>query len=263
MAPGRDPHGWLEQSEAPEVAQWVAAQNERTLQAYARGEVFETLVQRPVDDALSPDQLVVPRRHNDWAYDFRQDEAHPLGIWRRYSWADWLAGTPQWQTLLDLGKLNEDEEVDWSWRGDALCYPDNDRALLSLSPGGGDTTVLREFDLVELAFVEDGFNVDIDGKHGGSWIDRDTVYFEWDAREGDTHHPSVTQAGLPRKVRRWSRGTALEDAPVVFSCLPGDIGASVSFNIESQRHLATRHQLRRRHDQLARRRHLAAIRGAA
>jgi prolyl oligopeptidase len=237
---GDDPFGWLEQSETPEVAAWVAAQNDRTLHAYARGEAFETLVQRLVDDALSPDQLVVPTRHGEWAHDFRQDEAHPLGIWRRCRWADWLAGTPAWQTLLDLDALSEDEDVDWSWHGASVHYPDRERALLFLSPGGGDAIVVREFDLVSLAFVDDGFNVEADGKHGASWIDRDTIYFEWDASEGDTNHPSVTQSGYPREVRRWSRGTALEDAPVVFSCLPGDISASASFDVESQRHFAMR-----------------------
>jgi prolyl oligopeptidase len=237
---GDDPQGWLEQSETPEVAAWVAAQNHRTLQAYAQGEAFETLVQRFVDEALSPDQLVVPTRHGDWAHDFRQDEAHPLGIWRRCQWTAWLAGEPQWQTLLDLDELSETEEVDWSWHGASVHYPDRERALLFLSPGGGDAIVIREFDLVSLSFVEDGFNIEADGKHGASWIDRDTIYFEWDASEGDTSHPSVTRSGYPREVRRWSRGTLLEDAPVVFSCEPGDISASASYDLESHRHFAFR-----------------------
>ncbi len=218
----------------------MAEQNAGTLHAYAHGAPFDTLLQRFVDEALSPDQLIVPTRHGDWAHDFRQDEAHPIGIWRRSRWADWLAGRPQWQTLVDLDALSETEDVDWSWQSASVRYPDRERALLFLSPGGGDATVVREFDLVTLTFVEDGFNVETIGKHGANWIDRDTVYFEWDPSEGDTAHPAVTRSGYPREVRRWSRGTRLEDAPVVFRCEADDISASVLFDVKSRRHFAFR-----------------------
>ncbi len=78
-SPGDDPHEWLEHCETPRVAAWVAEQNAGTLHAYAHGAPFDTLLQRFVDEALSPDQLIVPTRHGDWAHDFRQDEAHPIG----------------------------------------------------------------------------------------------------------------------------------------------------------------------------------------
>ena len=235
-----DAYAWLEDSDDKRVSSWVATQNARTLTAFAHGDGFETLVKRLVDDALSPDQLVVPTRHGDWAHDFRQDEAHPLGIWRRAGWNDWLAGAPTWQTLLDLDELSEDEEVDWAWHGASVLYPDRDRALLFLSPGGGDAIVIREFDLNTLDFVVDGFHIDAVGKHGASWIDRDTLYLEWDPSDGDTRHPSVTRSGYPREVRRWSRGATPADAPVVFACEPGDISASASFDVESGRHFAFR-----------------------
>ena len=235
-----DPYDWLEQSDTERVAQWVEQQNSRTLERFGHGAAFETLVQRLVDEALSPDQLVIPTRHGDWGHDFRQDEDHPLGIWRRTRWTQWLAGTPDWQTLLDLDELSEDEEIDWAWHGASVLYPDRDRALVFLSPGGGDAIVIREFDLVAAQFVTDGFHIEAVGKHGASWIDRDTVYLEWDASDGDTSHASVTRSGYPREVRRWSRGTDPADARVVFACEPGDISASASFDVESQRHFAFR-----------------------
>ncbi|CAM2149455.1 prolyl oligopeptidase [Pararobbsia alpina] len=235
-----DAYGWLEDSDAKPVSEWVSAQNTRTLTEFAHGDGFETLVRRLVDEALSPDQLVIPTRHGDWAHDFRQDEAHPLGIWRRTRWDAWLAGTPEWQTLLDLDALSEDEEVDWAWHGASVLYPDRDRALIFLSPGGGDAIVIREFDLVKHEFVTHGFHIDQVGKHGASWIDRDTLYLEWDPSDGDTTHPSVTRSGYPREVRKWSRGTTPDDARVVFACEPGDISASASFDVESQRHFAFR-----------------------
>ncbi|WP_147432417.1 prolyl oligopeptidase family serine peptidase [Pararobbsia silviterrae] len=235
-----DPFVWLEQSETKRVSAWVHAQNARTLAAFAHGDAFETLVQRLVDDALSPDQLVIPTRRGDWAYDFWQDEAHPLGVWRRARWVDWLAGTAQWHALLDLDVLSEDEEVDWAWHGASVIEPAGDRALVHLSPGGGDAVVVREFDLATGDFVADGFHLETVGKHSVGWIDRDTIYLQWDPSEGDTNHPSVTRSGYPRKVRRWSRGTAPAEAPVVFACDASDLSASASYDIECGRHFAYR-----------------------
>ena len=55
--------------------------------------------------------------------------------------------------------IGQEENVSWVWSGSSVLYPDEDRALLHLSPGGSDATVVREFDLPSKAFVkpEEGY----------------------------------------------------------------------------------------------------------
>src|SRR5699024_903183 len=50
-----------------------------------------------------------------------------------------------------------------------------------------------------------------ESKGGMGWIRRDSVLLDPDTGEG-----SLTPSGCPRQVRRWSRGTALESAPLVY-----------------------------------------------
>src|SRR5690606_24241964 len=157
-----------------------------------------------------PDRLVVARRHGDWMYDVWRDAAHPRGLWRRTPRASLRAGAPQWQVLLDLDELGRAEDAQWSW-GRAVHGPaGSDRALVQLSPDGGDATVLREFDLAAARFVDDtGFRLGVHKSHA-AWIDADTLLIAT-AQDGG----STTDSGYPRTARIWRRGTALATAPVV------------------------------------------------
>ena len=73
------------------------------------------------------------------------------------------------------------------------------------------------------------------GKHTVSWIDRDTVYVGWD-KGGKT----LTRSGYPREVRRWSRGAALAEAPVVFSGEFDDISVDANYDPIDLRHTVVR-----------------------
>ena len=105
------------------------------------------------------------------------------------------------------------------------------RAAVAVA-GGADAVVVREFDLVERRFVYGGFTIDEPGHHTVGWIDRDTVYVSWD--RGEAH---ATAAGYPYEARRWVRGTALADAPVVFRGEPDDISAGAGFDPIDNRHV--------------------------
>jgi prolyl oligopeptidase len=48
--------------------------------------------------------------------------------------------------VLDLDALGKDEGENWVWKGSAWLQPDYPRCLLSLSRGGADAVVVREFD---------------------------------------------------------------------------------------------------------------------
>jgi prolyl oligopeptidase len=100
--------------------------------------------------------------------------------------------------------------------------------LVDLSPGGSDASVTREFDLVDKRFVlpeEGGFARPL-AKGWLAWIDDDTVYVGNDFGQG-----SLTASGYPRTVRRWERGTPIDEAPIVFEGEADDI--SVSANVST------------------------------
>lgn len=233
-----DPYLFLEELHAPKALAWVAEQNQRSRQRWQSGPVFED-IRRALEQAYLPhEQPVAPGRQREWAYDTLVNDAHPKGLWRRTPWVDWRAGTAQWQTLLDVDALSEAEAVAWQLVDIAILYPDGDRALVSLSPGGSDAFVVREFDVDACVFINDGFVVNTAGHHGVSWIDRDTVYLVLDT--GSEDPADVTRSGFPRHARRWSRGTSPENAPVVFSGEVDDDVIGVYFNPYEQRHEAWR-----------------------
>ncbi len=232
---GADPFAFLESLDSRRARAWVDEQNARTHAALRRDAAFTALAARLAKAYLPRERPVIPARWRDWAYDLWQDDRHPKGLWRRARWSDWRAGQPQWDVLLDVDALGAAEGESWVFEHDAILWPDGDRALLSLSPGGADAVVVREFDLERRCFVDGGFTIDEPGNHTIDWIDRDTVYVSWERDED-----AVTDAGYPYEVRRWTRGTPLEAAPVVFRGERDDINAGAAFDPIEQRHTAWR-----------------------
>ena len=100
-------------------------------------------------------------------YNFWQDDNHVRGIWRKIpckaskdsavTFNEYLKDSPAWETVLDLDALGKEDDVSWVWKGSSVLYPDEDRALLHLSPGGSDATVVREFDLNSKTFVKPAY----------------------------------------------------------------------------------------------------------
>ncbi|MCH4554374.1 S9 family peptidase, partial [Aestuariibaculum sp. L182] len=66
---------------------------------------------------------------------------------------------PEWELLLDIDALAAAENDDWIWAGAQIEPEKRQRAILSLSRGGSDAVVNREFDLDTLRFIENGFNL--------------------------------------------------------------------------------------------------------
>ena len=122
--------------------------------------------------------------------------------------------------MLDLDALASAEGENWVWKGATCRYPAWDRCLLSLSRGGADAVVVREFDLPGKAFVEGGFHVP-EAKSDVAWLDRDTLFVGSDFGPG-----SLTESGYPREVRQWRRGTPLAEATPVFAGERSDVAVS-------------------------------------
>ncbi|UPY37984.1 prolyl oligopeptidase family serine peptidase [Sediminicoccus sp. KRV36] len=209
-APDDDPWLWLEEIDGEAALAWVNAQNAATLArlADARFEADRAAVKALLD---RPDKLAQVTRRGRHLYNFWQDAAQPRGIWRRTSLESYRGPTPDWEILLDLDALAATEGEDWIWFGAITLPGTHARAMLHLSPGGGDAVVLREFDLETRSFVPDGFVLPA-AKGGMVWLDQDRLLLSSAHGEG-----MATRAGYARCVRLWQRGEAPGQARVIFA----------------------------------------------
>ena len=162
----------------------------------------------------------MPSIRGSWIYNFWQDADHVRGIWRRTFLSEYLKESPSWEVVMDLDALAETEEENWVWKGTRFLEPENRYCMMSLSRGGADATVLREFDTVAKAFVEDGFVLP-EAKSNVSWKDKNTLWVGTDFGEG-----SLTDSGYPRIVKMWQRGTDVSEATSVFEGIASDVSVS-------------------------------------
>ncbi len=217
---GDDPYLWLEDLDGAEAAGWVRERNAETVAALTAGPAFAArqAEMRQVLDA--DDRIPYPSWRGDhFYYDFWQDAAHPRGLWRRTTLGEYRRDEPEWDVLLDLDALAEREGENWVWASATTLPPDHQRCLVSLSRGGADAVVVREYDLGRRAFVADGFTI-AEAKTDVCWIDADHIYVATDLGPG-----SLTDSGHPRVVLRWRRGTPLAKAEAVYEASTEDVGA--------------------------------------
>ena len=215
-----DPHLWLEDVLGDEPLAWVRKRNEKTLDTVARTDAFGEL-EAALQTILDDDQRIpAVTKRGDFLYNFWRDTAHPRGLWRRTTLAEYRQPEPAWEVLLDLDALGQQEDENWVWAGAQVLKPDCTRALVLLSRGGADARVVREFDLNRKQFLDDGFAIP-EAKGSVSWIDDQHLFVASDFGPG-----SMTDSGYPRTARLWQRGTPLSEAAVVFEGRADDMSVS-------------------------------------
>lgn len=208
-APDDDPRLWLEEVEGARALAWVDDQTARTVARFA--DVRFASDRDAVKSMLDrPDNIPWIGRRGGKVFNFWKDSGRPRGIWRTTGLESYRTDVPAWEILLDLDVLAAEEGEDWIWAGASTLPDSHDRALLRLSRGGGDATVVREFDMAGRRFVADGFNRG-EAKGWDVWLDRDTVLLASALGEGH-----ATSSGYARTVRLWRRGTDPMAAPVIF-----------------------------------------------
>ncbi|QTG75676.1 prolyl oligopeptidase family serine peptidase [Trueperella pecoris] len=205
---------------------WVTERSQRTLDQFG-GKKFGAYRDAVAEILSAKDKLDLGTKRGEWIYNFYTDGDYPRGLWRRAAVADYLANAQadiEWEVLLDVGALGEDEGQSWVFRGASLLYPTYDRALVTLSPGGSDSNVVREFDVEAKSFLESGF-VKGDSKGAMSWVDRDTVVISADFGPG-----TLTDSGYPNSARLWRRGQDLSDAPVIVEGSKHDVVSGAHYD---------------------------------
>ena len=217
VTPEEDPYLWLEEVTGEKALEWVRGQNKSTKDHFESSAEFSSLRDDLLKILDSDERIPFVSKSGDYYYNFWRDKDHERGIWRRTTLDEYRKDDPKWDVVLDLDELAADEDENWIWRGAQLLRPDYDLALISLSRGGADASVTREFDMKTRQFVDNGFQRD-EAKGGISWIDRDSVFIFTDFGEG-----TMTTSGYPRIAKLWRRGTPLAEAEVVYEGKPDDM----------------------------------------
>ncbi|MCJ0977626.1 prolyl oligopeptidase family serine peptidase [Rhodococcus sp. ARC_M12] len=222
MAISDDPYLWLEDVTGDAALAWVRERNEVTVEALG-GAAFDA-TEASIREILDTDaRIPYARRRGQFLYNFWRDAEHVRGVWRRTTMDEYRTENPAWDVLLDLDALGAAEDENWVWGGAQVLRPDQRLALITLSRGGADATVVREFDIDSRAFraPDDGGFALPEAKTDIGWIDADTLFVGTDFGDG-----SLTESGYPRITKRWRRGTPLVEAETVFEGEAQDISIS-------------------------------------
>ena len=216
-----DPYLWLEDITGDDALDWVRAHNEPTLAKFG-GEEFEQMRTEALEVLDTDARIPYVRRRGDHLYNFWRDADNPRGLWRRTTLESYRTDEAHWDVILDVDALADAEDENWVWAGADVIEPDHALALITLSRGGSDAAVVREFDMRTREFVTDGFTLP-EAKTQISWEDENTVLVGTEFGEG-----SLTESGYPRLVKRWRRGQPLDDAETWFSGASTDVIVAAS-----------------------------------
>ena len=217
-----DKYLWLEDVASDRALAWARGRNAESQAAIETRTDYAPAYAKLLEIYNARDRIPDINRRGDWLYNFWQDDSHPRGILRRATLADYRKAVVPWETAIDLDALGAAENENWTWHGMQCFGPAYRRCLVSLSRGGADASVVREFDAVDKRFVDGGFMLP-EAKSEVTWIDADTIYVATDFGSG-----SLTDSGYPRIVKRWQRGTPLAEAATVFEGEKADVAVDVS-----------------------------------
>lgn len=212
-----DPYLWLEEVDGEESLRFVHSENERTLNHFRQSPIFASVENDIRTVLLAKDRIPNVELKNGELYNFWQDEKSIRGVWRKTTIDSYKTGHPKWDALLDLDDLANMENENWVWRGARILKPGYEVALIFLSRGGKDATVMREFNLKTRTFVKDGFYLS-ESKGGATWKDQDTLYVFTDFGPN-----TMTDSGYARQIRLWKRGSSLSSASLILEAKPSDM----------------------------------------
>ena len=214
-----DPYLWLEDVEGERALAWVEERSATDTAVLEAVPVYSEIHQKLLEIYNSSDRIPSVSIRGSWLYNFWRDADHVRGIWRRTFLEEYLKENPSWETVLDVDALAEAEDENWVWKGSSCLPPEYRHCMITLSRGGSDAAVEREFDTVARAFVEDGFVLP-EAKTQVDWKDADTLWVGTDFGEG-----TLTTSGYPRFAKQWKRGTSLDEAVTVFEGSVDDVAS--------------------------------------
>ncbi len=208
-AAGDDPYLWLEEIDGARALDWVRAENARSLAVLEADPRFATIHAQARDIHTAKDRIPYGRAIDGLVHNFWRDEAHVRGLLRCAPLDEYRKASPDWRTVIDIDALAEAEGENWVYAGRDFLPGDPQRFMISLSRGGGDAVVLREYNGLAGGFVEGGFMLP-EGKQTAAWVDADRLLVASEHGGG-----TLNTSGYPNRVRAWSRGAPFENAALV------------------------------------------------
>jgi len=219
IAQSTDPYLWLEDIQGAKPLAQVKEWNAQTEDLLTKMPGYEAHRQRALALLNDPNRIAMPDQvMGDLVANHWVDENHKRGLWRVSPLNAYLAGKPEWRTVIDVDALGKAEGKSWVWHGANCMAPEYRHCLVSLSPGGSDADIIREFDMATGQFVAGGFEVP-EGKNNATWVDENTLLVARVEGEG-----TATKSGYPRVVKEWKRGTPWASATQVADVGVDNIG---------------------------------------
>ena len=217
-----DKHEWLEDILGEKSLDWVRARNKETIDLFKAEQGFDEMVSSIQEILESKEKIpLVDVFLKGMVYNLWLDEVQIQGLLRRTSVEDYQNDKPNWEVVLDLDALSLKEGEKWVYHGIDIS-PNEERALIALSPGGSDADIVREFNLKTKLFVENGFNLPLSKGHA-TWFSDDVIFLAREFEEG-----SLTNSGYPRIVKEWKRGASAPEMKPLFEGLVEDVSVYVS-----------------------------------
>lgn len=203
-----DHYLYLEEVESPKALDFAKGENTKTLEHLKSLSSYPVLESELRKVILAKDRMPGVYLKNGELYNFWQDDKNVRGLWRKTTIHSYKSANPEWEVILDLDELAKNENENWVWKGASTLPPHHEKALMYLSRGGKDATVVREFDMKTKQFVNDGFVIP-EAKTNAAWKDENSIFVGTDFGPD-----SLTTSGYPRIVKLWKRGTPLSSATI-------------------------------------------------
>lgn len=214
-----DPYGWLEDIEGKKSLDWVKRQNEKSVSVLGQGKRFTRLETLALEVLEAEDKIPKIEIKGNYLVNFWQDPVNVRGIWRRTSLEQFKDKDTEWDVLLDIDLLAKKENEDWYFREANCLGPQYEICLVSLSKGGKDAVVVREFNTKTKTFISSGFSLP-EAKTTVDWLDKSHILVSTDFGKD-----SLTESGYSRIVKKWKRGTDLSAATQIYEGSKKDMGA--------------------------------------
>jgi len=214
-----DPYLWLEEIDGAKSLAFVEELNKSTYDRLSKIKEYQSIYNKSLEFYNSTDKIAYPQIFGEYVYNFWKDQDHVRGIWRRTTIQNYNSGNDvKWETLLDLDEMSKNDNEKWVYKGVSSLYPSYNLFLVHLSKGGGDATIIREFDASKKKFVENGFSLE-EAKGGAQYLNENTLIVS------RSNENSMTSSGYSNQVKIWKRGQSLKEAQVIYEGEPTDVSS--------------------------------------
>lgn len=218
-APGQTDadHLYLEEVLGEKAIAEVKTWNERSLNRLTSDPRFAVLEGQALEILNSKDKIPYVSYRNGETHNFWQDAQSVRGVWRKSTLESYLSADTKWETVLDFDALATAEGKNWVYKYNDCLSPEYEHCMVTLSDGGKDAAIQREFNARTKSWVEGGF-ITKESKGGSTWLDKDTQLVGVDFGPG-----TMTASGYPMTARIWKRGEVLGSAQEFMRGEPSDM----------------------------------------